>query len=131
MVAPIHRQPLSLRSGDWRMSHMCVAKVFPTIEQAERYARRIPGQRPGVPVPTIDPIQQFAFLWLKANRWRTPEPVPGASTTAPLTPRPAGAPVQESLAGRLGSDADPQLAALGLPATHAPIWFAGVMGAAR
>jgi hypothetical protein len=35
---------------------------------------------------------------------------------APLTPRPAGAPVQESLAGKLGSDADAHLAALGLPA---------------
>jgi hypothetical protein len=34
---------------------------------------------------------------------------------APLTPRPAGAPVQESLAGKLGSDADAHLAALGLP----------------
>jgi hypothetical protein len=47
---PVHRMPLSQRSGDWRMSHTRVAKEFPTIVQAERYARRILGQRPGVPV---------------------------------------------------------------------------------
>lgn len=35
---------------------------------------------------------------------------------APLAPRPAGAPVMESLAGRLGSNADADLAALGMPA---------------
>ena len=37
-------------NGDWRMSHTRIAREFPTIEQAERYARRILGQRPGVPV---------------------------------------------------------------------------------
>jgi hypothetical protein len=45
-----------------------------------------------------------------------PTPSSGVPATAPLTPRPAGAPVMESLASRLGSNADADLAALGLPA---------------
>lgn len=38
------------RNGDWRMSHTRIAKSFSTFTLAERYARRILGQRPGVPV---------------------------------------------------------------------------------
>ncbi len=36
--------------GDWRMAHHRVAREFPTLALAEGYARRILGQRPGVPV---------------------------------------------------------------------------------
>ena len=38
------------RNGDWRTSHTRIARSFPDFTQAERYARRILGQRPGVPV---------------------------------------------------------------------------------
>jgi hypothetical protein len=38
------------RNGDWRMSHTRVARECATLEDAEKYARRILGQRPGVPV---------------------------------------------------------------------------------
>lgn len=47
---PHDRRALDGRNGDWRMSHTHIAKSFPTFTQAERYARRILGQRPGVPV---------------------------------------------------------------------------------
>jgi hypothetical protein len=37
-------------NGDWRMSHTTVRRELPTIDEAVSYARRILGQRPGVPV---------------------------------------------------------------------------------
>jgi len=47
---PHNRRALDGRNGDWRMSHTRVAKEFSNFTAAERYARRILGQRPGVPV---------------------------------------------------------------------------------
>jgi hypothetical protein len=47
---PHARRALNGHNGDWRMSHTRIAKEFPTFTLAERYARRILGQRPGVPV---------------------------------------------------------------------------------
>ena len=41
-------------TGDWRMAHTRIAREFPTLALAERYARRILGQRPGVPVEIAD-----------------------------------------------------------------------------
>ncbi len=48
--ARVERQNLSDRSGDWRMSYTLVARELDSLEAAEKYARRILGQRPGVPV---------------------------------------------------------------------------------
>ena len=48
------------RNGSWAMSHTRVAREHDTLEAAERYARRILGQRPGVPVKII---RRVAFRW--------------------------------------------------------------------
>ena len=47
---PHARRALDSRNGDWRLYHERVARELPTLVEAERYARRILGQRPGVPV---------------------------------------------------------------------------------
>jgi hypothetical protein len=47
---PHARRALDGRNGDWRMSYTRIGREFTSFAAAERYARRILGQRPGVPV---------------------------------------------------------------------------------
>lgn len=48
--APVHRQHLSTRKGDWRMAQQRLTREFETVDAAIGYARRLLGQRPGCPV---------------------------------------------------------------------------------
>lgn len=51
-------------------SHKRIAKTFPEFCQAERYARRILGQRPGVPVDIFERAQVQRGAYRSTNSTR-------------------------------------------------------------
>lgn len=87
--------------------------VAPEAPPAPTAAPATPTAPAAAPAPDAPPPPAPAATLPVSHSVDNHTPFPDA---APLAPRPAGAPVRESLASKLGSNADDQLAALGLPA---------------